>query len=85
MQFIESENKRFKTFQLLDTRLKKGGIFFIQSPTQYEHKYNFDLDKEILSNQFFRKYKVITASSLYKKTNPKQITDKLHYLSLQKR
>ncbi len=84
MQFIESENNRFKTFQLLDTRLKKGGIFFIQSPTQYEHKYNFDLDKEILSNPFFRKYKVITASSLYK-ANSKQLDDKLHHLSLQKR
>ena len=85
MQFIESENKRFKTFQLLDTLLKKGGIFFIQTPTQYEHKYDFDLDKEVLSNQFFRRYKVITASSLYSKTNRKQITDKLHSLNLQKR
>lgn len=84
IQFIESENQRFKTFQLLDTLLKKGGIFFIQSPTQYEHKYNFDLAQEILSNQFFRKYKVITASSLYK-TNSNQIANKLHHLSLQKR
>ena len=84
MQFIESENKRFKTFQLLDTRLKKGGIFFIQSPTQYEHKYNFDLDKEILSNQFFRKYKVITASSLNGGKYSKQIADKLNTMSLKK-
>ena len=84
MQFIESENKRFKTFQLLDTRLKKGGIFFIQSPTQYEHKYNFDLDKEILSNQFFRKYKVITASSLNGGKYSKQTADKLNTMSLKK-
>jgi hypothetical protein len=83
-QFIESENKRFKTFQLLDTRLKKGGIFFIQSPTQYEHKYNFDLDKEILSNQFFRKYKVITASSLNGGKYSKQTADKLNTMSLKK-
>ena len=81
MQFISDIGQRLRTLELLDKKLKKNGILFVKSPTQYH--YTFDIKQEILHNPVFRNYKVLTAASLLK-ANGKDRSDQLNVLSLQK-
>ena len=82
MQFISDIDQRFRTLKLFDKKLKKNGILFVKSPTQYQ--YTFDIKAEILHNPVFRNYKVLTAASLLKEANGKDRSDQLNVLSLQK-